>query len=128
MAALSARIVLPTTTMEAGSSIAGEVVVENDTGRALHATGCLSVFAVVLGNDDVKPTVAWPECLQSFTVPTGESTYRVTVVARFRSCPPPPCRAHGQPAPLPPGRYRAMLFRSTPVVPSAPPVAMLVSP
>ena len=124
-APLSARIVLPATTMRAGSSMTGHVVVDNNTGHALHATGCISLFAVALGNDEIAPRVAWALCLQRFTIPSGSSRYPVTVTARDLSC--PPC-SNGLPRPLPPGDYRAMLFQASPVVPTPPAVGVRVTP
>ena len=124
---LTTRIMLPDTTMKAGSHIRGYVVVQNNTGRTLHATGCVSLFEVALANPRVKPEVGWLSCSQRFTIPIGTSTYPVRVTARFSFCGPPPC-INGLPAPLPPGEYRAVLFRSTSVVPAAPPVDVRVTP
>jgi hypothetical protein len=123
---VSARVVLPTTTMRTGTSITGQVVVENHSGHVLRASGCLSLLAVLLRNDHVKSKAVWPLCVQPFTIPTGQSTYPITVMARYQSCPPPPC-AEGGPPPLPPGDYRATLFRSTPQLPPAPPVEVVVT-
>ena len=105
----------------------GHVIVENDTGRALHTTGCLSLFIVALGNDRIRPNVVWPACYQSFTIPVGESSYVVRVSARYLSCPPPPCTG-GQPAPLPPGDYRAMLFQVRDIIRTPPPISVRVTP
>src|SRR5437867_3809158 len=60
-APLSARIVLPSKTIARGSSLAGHVVVVNNTGRELHGSDCGSPFQVALGNDRIVPTVAWSE-------------------------------------------------------------------
>src|SRR5437867_10985139 len=54
-AELSARIVLPSTTMMAGGSMAAYVLVENLTGHPLRTTGCVSLFTVALGNDHYSP-------------------------------------------------------------------------
>jgi len=40
--------VLPSTTMTAGSSMTRHVIVESDTGGALHVIGCISLFGVAL--------------------------------------------------------------------------------
>jgi hypothetical protein len=123
-ASLSARIVLPVSTMAAGSSISGKVVVENNTGHALLATGCKSLFAVALGSDQISPDVVWPMCLQTFTIPEGESSYPVIVTASYSTCSPPLCTDPS----LPPGDYRAMLFQQTIVVPVPPPIPIRVTP
>lgn len=128
--ALSARIVLPSTTIPAGWSVSGRVVVENGTGQAVHLTGCSSLFQVVLGNADVRPDVAWLTCLEPFTIPVGATSYPVTVVARYLSCGPEvpslPC-TDGHPPSLPPGNYRAMLFQSADVAPAPAPIEVRVT-
>lgn len=124
--ALSARLDLPATSMRAGSTMVGTVVVENRTGHDLHVTGCLSLFAVALTNDRVRGGVAWPTCLERFTLPSGSSSYAVDVVARYSSCQGSDCTPRTPP--LRTGRYRAVLFRSSSVLPSAAPVAVVVTP
>ena len=121
---MSARIVLPTT-MTAGSSMTGQVVVENGSGHSLHPSGCLSLFAVELGNDEITPNVGWLSCLQAFTIPLGESRYPVTVIASYIPCSPCP---GGHLEPLPPGDYRATPFQSTPLVPTPPALSIRVTP
>ncbi len=111
--------------------MSGQVVVENYTGHPLHRTGCISLFAVALGNHKIKPTVAWPMCAQPFTIPVGESIYPVTVRATYLSCDRegswPHC-THGRPPSLPPGTYRATLFQIADIVPTPPPVSVRVTP
>ncbi len=80
-ARMSARVELPSRTMTAVSSMPGRVVVENNTGRAIHASGCLALFQVELISGSYHPSVAWPLCLQPFTIPAGRSSYPVTVEA-----------------------------------------------
>ena len=131
---VTARVVLPALKMIAGSSMSGHVVVENNTGHALHATGCISLFQVALGNAQTHPAPAWPLCLQEFTIPTGKSTYPVTVRASYPGCSAtvqsglPVCLPSGRPPPLPPGNYRAMLFESGNVVPTPPAIDVRVEP
>jgi hypothetical protein len=55
---LSARIVLPPRTMTAGSAIKGRLVVTNNTGRAIHASGCGTLFQVALTSNTYHPDVA----------------------------------------------------------------------
>jgi hypothetical protein len=128
---LWAEIDLPSTTMSAGTSMSGYVVVHNDTGQELHVSGCGTPFAVALGNDEIEPTVAWNSCLQPFTIPSGTSNWPVTVRATFLACggpsPVPACQ-EGHVPPLPPGSYRAMLYQSPRIVPTPPSIDVQVTP
>ncbi len=45
------------------------LIVENDTGRAMHVWGCGALFVVALTSSTYQPAIAWPLCLQSFTIP-----------------------------------------------------------
>ena len=133
-APLSARLVLPSPTMTAGSSMSGRVVVENNTGRALHVPGCGGVFQIVLVSSTYHPAVAWPLCAQVFTIPIGESSYPVTIVASYSQC--SAGRPHGavraclpdrRPPPLPPGEYHAKLFQLDNLVPVPPAMTVRVT-
>jgi len=131
-APISARVVLPARTMTAGSSMPGRVVVENDTGRAIHTSGCLSLFQVALVSSSYHPSVSWFTCLQRFVIPTGRSSYPVTVAATYNQCGPSKpsvsrCLPGGGMPPLPPGRYRAVLFQFRHLVPVPPPIAIRVT-
>jgi hypothetical protein len=133
-APVSARVVLPSHTMTAGSSMSGRVVVENNTGRAIFASGCLGLFQVVLVNSAYRPAVGWLLCLQRFTIPAGQSAYPVTVAASYNTCsqgqPPGAARAclpDGHPPPLPPGVYHAVLFQANHLVPVPPAVTVRVT-
>jgi hypothetical protein len=113
----------------------GRVVVDNDTRHALHVGGCGSLFAVALANDTYRPRVLWPLCLQPFTIPTGQSSYPVTIEATYLWCSArasqavsQACRASGQPPALPPGDYRAQLYQSSKIVATPPPVTVHVTP
>ena len=85
---VTARVVLPSTTMTVGSSMSGRVIVENNTGQALHVTGCKFLFAVALGNETIRQEPAFPDCGQRFTIPVGASR-----AIRWRSTPPTLCAA-----------------------------------
>jgi len=133
-APVSARVVLPSHTMTAGSSMPGRVVVQNTTGRAIFASGCLGLFQVVLVNSAYRPTVGWLLCLQRFTIPVGQSAYPVTVAASYNTCsqgqPPDAARAclpGGHPPPLPPGVYNAVLFQAHHLVSVPPAVTVRVT-
>jgi hypothetical protein len=105
--------------MAAGSSMTGQVVVDNDTGHAIRTFGCLSLFQVALISGSYRPTVAWAACRQRFTIPAGQTRYRVTVSASYSQCSQSRPR-HGLRAclpgermpPLPPGTYHARLFQA----------------
>jgi hypothetical protein len=130
--ALAARIELSSRRVAGGTTLAGTVVVNNLTGHVVEAVGCISVFGVVLTNDSVPPEPAWLACRQTFSIPEGKSRYPVVVSASFASCTqgdpssPTACRPGTGSRPLPPGRYRAVLVQSQPVVPAAKPVAVTV--
>jgi len=134
-APMSARVVLPSPAMTAGSSMPGRIVVENNTGRAIHVSGCWRLFQVALTSNKYQPAVAWPTCSQTFTIPVGESSYPATVEASYSQC--SPGRPHGavraclpnrRPPPLPPGDYHAMLFQVGNLVPVPPAITVRVTP
>lgn len=132
--AMSARIELASTTVAAGETLSGRLVVFNNTGRDLKVIGCGSIFQVALANDAVEPEIVWNLCAQEITVPEGESTYPVSVQARRATCTTgpapsstPTCEPDGSPPPLPPGNYEARLYQSTAVVPDPPPVDVRVT-
>lgn len=115
--------------------MSGRVVVENNTGRAIHESGCWRLFQVALTSDKYQPTVAWPTCLQIFTIPIGESSYPTTVEASYGECSPGrpqgavrACLPDGQPPRLPPGDYHAMLFQVGNLVPVPPTMTVRVTP
>ena len=134
-ATVTARVVLPSHTMTAGSSMLGHVIVENNTGAPLERSGCISLFSVFLGNASITPHPAFPACLQAFTIPVGRSSYAVSVVATYLECGGPPL-GNGRPCAkrdgqtvmpsLPPGEYRATLWGN--IVPTPPAVNVRVTP
>lgn len=42
----------------------GRVIVENNTGHAIHVGGCGTLFQVALASKTYRPAVAWLGCLQ----------------------------------------------------------------
>jgi hypothetical protein len=124
-APLSMTLVIPSTTMKAGASMQGQVVVENDTGRARYARGgCVWQFAVALSKGSTVPAVAQPACDTGFKIPAGQSSWPVSVDATYDGCggpggPYPPC-THNRPPPLPPGVYRAWILGGEPTIPPRP--------
>ena len=132
---LSARIVLPSGTMTAGSSMAGYVEVGNNTGHAVHVTGCLALFQVLLTSVTYRPSAAWEACLQQFTIPVGQTRYRVTLAASYGQCSQGrpqgglrACLPGGRMPPLPPGAYHARLFQTGQLVRVPPEVTVRVTP
>jgi hypothetical protein len=133
-AQVSARVVLPSHTMTAGSSMPGRVVVENNTGRPIFVSGCLSLFQVALVNSTYRPAVGWFLCRQKFTIPVGQSAYPVTVAASYSTCSQGRpqgaarvCLSDGHPPSLPPGDYHAVLFQAHHLVPAPPAVTVRVT-
>ena len=131
---MSISIELPATTMVAGSTMKGHVVVHNRTGRPLQRTGCGSLFQVALASDTIKPQVLWPACAQRITIPTGTSSYPVQVLGTYNGCSNsgsqgsyPACLPDGKLPPLPTGAYRATLFQSSTVAPAPPPIPVQVT-
>jgi hypothetical protein len=134
-APLSARVVLPAQTMTAGSSMAGHVLVDNNTGHAVRVSGCGSLFQVVLTRPGYRPTVGWLDCLQQITIPPGHTRYRVTILASYTQCGRGrqrdglrACLPGGRMPPLPPGTYHARLFQARPLARTPPAITIQVTP
>jgi hypothetical protein len=111
--------------------MSGNVLVENNTGHAIHAFGCLTLFQVLLTSSRYRPTVGWLLCLQPFTIPVGGSRYPITVSGSYNQCGQgrpqhgiKPCLPGGRPPPLPPGNYHAKLFQVSDLV-QVPPAIMV---
>lgn len=88
-----------------------QLIVQNNTGHALHFIGCGAPFQILLSGPDDKPTPAWAGCATRMTVRVGTSTYRVPVKATYNACTSdggngtPACGSDGKPPPLPAGDY-----------------------
>jgi len=134
-ATVTAKIVLPSTMMTAGSSMTGHVIVENNTGQPLHVTGCISLFGVALSNSKIHQDSAFRACAQPFTIPIGESSYRVTIYATYSACSEtgqpqgadPVCLPNNGIPPLPPGKYEATLVQSSVIVPIPPQIVVRIT-
>ena len=133
-APISARVVLPSRTLAAGASLSGHVVIENNTGRAIRAAGCGSLFQLELVGRDYHPTVGWLTCLQTLTIPKGRSSYPVSIAASYNRCisgrphgTTKACLPEGGPPALPPGVYRAVLFQVRKLVPAPPAISVRVT-
>jgi heat shock protein HslJ len=131
---VTARIELPSTTMPAGSKMTGHVVIENNTGHEIHAGGCGSLFAVLLGDAAYHPDPMWRACAQDIVIPVGETSYEAQVFATYTACDQtgtngvPRCLSGSRMPPLPPGNYQAQFFQSSPVVTPAVPIDVTVTP
>jgi hypothetical protein len=130
---LSAHIVLPFTTMPAGSTMHGTLVIEN-SGRAVTGTGCGGVPEAVLSNGTITQTLAcamgggW----RMRSIPAGESTWPMTLLATYTQCGgergrPPRCTASGDVPPLPAGIYHVVVIDVDGVVP-VPPITVRITP
>jgi hypothetical protein len=133
--ALSARVVLASGEMTAGTSMAGDVVVDNNTGHAVHVPGCVALFEVILTSSTYRPAVAWATCLQQFTIPAGQTRYRITLRASYIQCSQghpqdglKACLPGGRMPPLPPGTYYATLFQARGLVRVPPAIPVRVTP
>jgi len=134
-APMTARILLPSRTMTAASSMSGYVVVENNTGHVIRVSGCMKLFQVLLTSSTYRPSVGWLTCLRWFTIPAGESRYPVTVSASYSQCTQGrpqhglmACRPVGRMPPLPPGTYYAKLFQVRNLVRIPPALTVRVTP
>jgi hypothetical protein len=113
--------------------MSGRVVVDNSTGRPVPVWGCDFLFQVLLVGQGYRPEPTWLTCLQQFTIPIGESSYPVTISASYNRCSESggpgsmlPCMAGGQPPPLLPGDYHAVIFAGHRLFRLPPPVAVRV--
>jgi hypothetical protein len=132
---LSARIVLPDTTVRSGSQLNGYVEIRNPTGAEVTVSGCLSPVVVALSNRSARGGVGWLDCGGAFTIPTGRSRFSVSVRADYGGCSGEPsptsepvvrCGPNGEIPGLPPGTYRAKLYQRHRFVADPPPVRVRV--
>jgi hypothetical protein len=128
---------LPSDTMTAGGSMSGTITIDNNTGTPVEV-GC-RFFGVDLGNDKIKSEPVWPAvaCVSDTKIPTGRSTFPVTVPATYSGCDPnddwganrlPRCPPGGGMPPLPPGEYRATFIQRDTHFPAPPPRLIHVVP
>ena len=66
--------------------MSGYVLVENNTGHAVHTSGCGTLFQILLTSSHYRPPVAWFTCWQPFVIPVGESRYPAPVRASYSEC------------------------------------------
>jgi hypothetical protein len=120
---LTAHIVLPSTTMAAGTTMYGTLVIDN-AGRPVAMTGC-GVDAV-LSNGAITQQFMCDLVLRG-PIPSGESRWEIELDASYTACggrggDRPRCEADGYPPPLPAGSYRVVIIGVEVV--STPPVAV----
>jgi hypothetical protein len=113
---LQVRLELPSSTLAAGASMEGRVIVANNTGQPVTAVSCQSPFGVILANERAKQTGGQRMCAQTFVFAVGESSWPITVAANYGSCIASAgtidpsiqqCLPGGGSPPLPAGRYTA---------------------
>ena len=131
---LLARIDLTSTTVVAGGTFAGELLVDNRTDGPVHLLDgeCQPKWTVALvGADGVSHEVAFPAIChpEPLTFPPGLTRLPFAVAATYHQCtpsPPPgsgalPCLPPpGGMPPLPAGRYEARLVGTSPSLTAAP--------
>lgn len=124
---LSATLDLSSTSVPAGGALAGTVIVENNTGAAVHATTC-GIYQAALASNNYQPNMPWRLCATQTTIPVGRSSYPVTILADYYDCVPnntPPCVDQ---KPLPPGNYQVKVSTISPSLPLPQPVDITVTP
>lgn len=123
---ITARIELPTTTLDRGETITALVVVTN-TGNNVRFFGCGTPFQIRLSSDAIEPELSWHSCSEDFILSTGETTFEVPVPAVYNGCDSDPqsdCTIND--GLLPAGEYEARLYQKTRVVPDPEPIAVQV--
>ena len=134
VALVSVQVMVPSRTMEAGSSMLAHIVVDNRTGHAIHANGCGQLFELALGSDSYPAQAGWPPCLTTLTIAVGKTSYPWTIRATYDSCggtgnpPPLACLPGGGPPPLPAGMYRVVFFQISNLVSAPAPIPVQVTP
>lgn len=130
--ALTIRIRLPSTTLVAGATVHGTLVVTNHTHTTFNLThGCRPHWGVGLGSSTIPFSPAFTtECASApLLVPPGVNRLPFTLFVTYLRClmsgtgstPDfPACVNGNQMPPLPPGRYQAQLVSETPALSAAP--------
>lgn len=129
--ALSSVIDLPSTTLVAGTTVDGDLVVTNHTDKTINLTqGCKPFWSVGLQSptipyNPVEPTPCEPA---PFLLAPGANRLPFELRVRYLGCSTnsestspsyPPC-VGTEPPPLPPGSYEAVLVSQSPSLSAAP--------
>jgi len=126
--ALSTSIELPSTTVVAGSTVSGTLVVDNHTNETFNLTqGCKPFWWLGLQSATIPFNPRYPTPCEPapFYMNPGANRLPFTMTASYLGCSTTPqetsptwpsCLANGQPPPLPPGSYEAVLVSQTPAL------------
>ncbi len=82
---LRVRLQLPSSVLEVGSSMRGEVIVQNDAVESTWILTCMNFFAAYLQNETYRQEILWPTCGEWLEIPGGESRWPIEVVTSGRS-------------------------------------------
>jgi hypothetical protein len=116
---IGATLVLPATTIKVGRYIDGSILVDNETGQAIHVGACGEIFQVDLANQHVVPNPAWTTCAHIFTIPAGPSAWPISVGTTYDQCGftgTPRC-VHDRIPDLPTGTYEATTYEAGSTIP-----------
>jgi hypothetical protein len=132
---VSARVILDSRTVPSGAKLTGRVIVDNQTGHALHVHGCGNPVWVDLSSRHFHQGGGAPACADTLTVPVGQTTYPVQVRASYLACSvgqadgdTPKCGPGYEPPALPAGVYQAALGATAGFVLAPPPIEIHVTP
>jgi hypothetical protein len=130
----TARLALSATNLRSGQSLSAKITVNNDTGRPLRFAGCGPIYRALLVEQGKSQVPSWPLCMQTVSIPEGESTYDVPVDARYSECSTngsqgiPECRSDRSMPFLPAGTYEVVVFGVDSIVPLPAPTSITVVP
>ena len=134
-AAILIDVELDATTVAAGSSVPGRVVVSNNSGAPVDATICGPPYAVGLRGPAYEQEIVHPLCASAFALPPETSSYEVTVTTARTTCTTNPsqvlgiaeCLPDGSPPPMPAGDYRAFVVGPAAAEAAVEPVVVTVT-
>jgi hypothetical protein len=133
---VTAALDMDATAVPVGGTLTGTVTVVNNSGGPVEGTTCGGYFVGTLHNDEYQQGVARLDCLGSFTIPEGTSTYPIEVQAAVNGCTPvevadrdlgPVCNADGSMPPMPAGEYQLTIDDPLHLVPAIDPVTITVT-
>ncbi|HYK68888.1 MAG TPA: hypothetical protein VEV45_13140 [Streptosporangiaceae bacterium] len=131
--AVQVTLQLAATTVTSGSVLSGRLTIVNGSHKPIRYVTCGSFIQILLRNHDHLLSPGWLLCSAPLTLPTGTSSYPVSVVAAYNECAPTgawgthvACLRSGGMPPLPPGVYQATTYL-VPAVPVPPPITITVT-
>lgn len=111
-------VALDRSTVPVGGEVIGTVTVSNASGQPIPVGFCGREFGISLANGRARQSYASTMCLQQEDVPTGTSTYPVSVPTSYLGCVTSqpglgvlPCRPDGTPPDLPAGEYQITIHQ-----------------